>query len=741
MSHYSSFLADWLKAEQARHRGDVESSNLLQAVRRNARSHNDDEAETLCLVTELFNRGEYEQANALISKMPQAGQFDVLRLFLHAKLTHSLNNSIDPKNSLYSQVYENYSKDPSDVVRTICGWAQNNHGLKYHSWIITKLLAYPFYFSRHGVRTETRQPNRLCTTYIKAAVALLSSALHSAEANASDGSFIENYNLAECYFIEARNQLKCSNGRWELTERGKRCLTSAISHLQHSSSEIKKLEAQNKPLSSIRKAILLQELGTYHLWNSDPHAAIMVWKQSLSAYLKSEREGLANRYKKAIVQEKLRDTLRLTAEAPSLGKNVDLAFLLNDVSKVHYKLDPTRLLWTSDSEDALAGEATPGEELYAQLTAINFDAYEKYLATSTHKHEPAVGFEVQFLCARGWASSIPLLMNTSNTSKALGGGYYIVSKVANGAQARGIVIDPGHNYLANMHSLGHRATEFTDIFVSHDHTDHCAEVLNIDDVLYDLSNRASSDTRQRFNELKWYLYSNTFETVKKHYGTHQSHSHRAKAILENGMNDVGKVSKCDIPHHCVVHTSEVHHVENTQTVASLWRFKSNERDNGSVLYTADLEWSIPSNSRSHKSAAALKELCGELPSKVPDVMIAHISQIELRELLYENQFKNAHLGLNGLVECIKCVRPRYVLIGEFWGGLSDTRLITTLVVAERLDRMWLTEEGKRPEILPLDIGFRMYLRPDPDEEVVLPVVYVECSECQDQVAFENMACV
>ncbi len=76
-----------------------------------------------------------------------------------------------------------------------------------------------------------------------------------------------------------------------------------------------------------------------------------------------------------------------------------------------------------------------------------------------------------FLVLRRWNSFTPRIPNTLTTS--LGGGYFLVWK------GRGIVIDPGFDFMDNFDKAGFSLQDIDAVVVTHAHTDHTADLETI----------------------------------------------------------------------------------------------------------------------------------------------------------------------------------------------------------------------------------------------------------------------
>lgn len=97
----------------------------------------------------------------------------------------------------------------------------------------------------------------------------------------------------------------------------------------------------------------------------------------------------------------------------------------------------------------------------------NFDKITTEIIESNGECE----FDLEIM--KRWNSFTPLVVNNSK-----GGGYFIRYN------GRGIVVDPGYNFIENFKSLGHKFHEIDCVFISHSHDDHTAEVERIINVLY-----------------------------------------------------------------------------------------------------------------------------------------------------------------------------------------------------------------------------------------------------------------
>jgi len=98
---------------------------------------------------------------------------------------------------------------------------------------------------------------------------------------------------------------------------------------------------------------------------------------------------------------------------------------------------------------------------------------------------------VEVIVLRRWNSFSPGLF-AGNTG-SLGGGYFlrINNKLSENDKkiSHNIVIDPGYNFLQNFRSEKFRIDDIDTIIITHSHLDHCAELLPIMDLIYQINKR------------------------------------------------------------------------------------------------------------------------------------------------------------------------------------------------------------------------------------------------------------
>lgn len=291
----------------------------------------------------------------------------------------------------------------------------------------------------------------------------------------------------------------------------------------------------------------------------------------------------------------------------------------------------------------------------------------------------------QLTILRNWSSSEPLLkLHSGNDIR--GGGYFLQWK------GKGIVIDPGHDFLTNFHEEGFFASAIHSIFVSHDHADHNNDLVALESLLYEIEQPygvcCDLLTHAKVSRLKGNVGLRE-EAGVSCFGEAGARS-RWSAKMHSG--------KLQVKTHAVYHRPLV---ENT-AVASCFEM-------GSIClgYTGDMRYHPAKDS----GLARFLKKC--------DVLIAHLSQPAFEEYDNEAAFQEGHLGLNGLVALVDEVKPGLVLVGEFKATNEDLRLDLIAAIQKRLKCSAV--------VLPTSKGMW----------ISLPKFFVKCTRCPQWSSYNS----
>ncbi len=241
--------------------------------------------------------------------------------------------------------------------------------------------------------------------------------------------------------------------------------------------------------------------------------------------------------------------------------------------------------------------------------------------------------------------------------------------------------------------------EMDAIVVSHDHTDHNADLRAIEDVFYEMSRRANQDETLS-GERNWHYYLICDERTKRK--DYLQFPARHRTIIEMNQKSF---------------------------MVGVEELTINLRDKGLpfVIHNFKAEHGLPAYSlridclsSSGKVEAKIGFTCdtqyfGGLERGLDgcDILVAHVSQPTLPELLNSDKPKEKHLGYRGVAKLVKNCKPDLTVIGEFWAGFADMRIDIT----KGLKRIC----GDRA-ILPSSVGLFITTKEKSPE--------IECSNCR-----------
>jgi len=369
-----------------------------------------------------------------------------------------------------------------------------------------------------------------------------------------------------------------------------------------------------------------------------------------------------------------------------------LAVIESELDEESLSSDDRALLEGMPSAHTTEGAAATIEQrLLDKMEADQQTLYETY----TNKNDSERDNQISIL--RGWSSAVPLLEGSERACR--GGGYFVKW------QGKGIVIDPGFDFLCNFHDEKFHGREIDTVIVSHGHSDHNADLKSIDDLRYELYKESA---RGKHGKARPYVLICDPDTKRILKYSQQKPKHRlTPAQFDAGRCEISDrdtdTIQLDLPfsleYFCVTHDKD--------TLEGAFGFKLhlNGTDGNpfTIGYTGDTQF------------------FAKLPKHLAncDLLIAHISQPSVEELKEPNKYKADHLGFRGMVDLITACKPKATIVSEFWAGMGDMRI--DLVKAIR-------KKTGSNAILPGSIGMHIHL----------PSMEVECTQCHKRVPFENV---
>lgn len=284
-----------------------------------------------------------------------------------------------------------------------------------------------------------------------------------------------------------------------------------------------------------------------------------------------------------------------------------------------------------------------------------------------------------FVNLKGMSSSSPTLYNNTFGTRLRGGGFYFRWNML------GVAVDPGLNFVTNMHEHGLSISEIDAVIITHDHLDHTGDMMILDDLEYQIRGKKT---------IKWYVCKEIYDEKK----------------LDN-MELVYQGLEIDISPHITLRATETKHMKDSSgnylssTFGCLFTLKgyttvSDEKIKERIMgYTSDTTY-WPEMEKDYDNA---------------DLLIVNISSVREADIFMEEQ-NELHLGFNGCMKMLMGFHmlPQMLLLSEFWNGIEDIRFPISKQLARTAQRKYLNAV-----VLPTEIGM----------EVDLATMRVKCSCC------------
>ncbi|HEY6154690.1 MAG TPA: MBL fold metallo-hydrolase [Candidatus Udaeobacter sp.] len=351
--------------------------------------------------------------------------------------------------------------------------------------------------------------------------------------------------------------------------------------------------------------------------------------------------------------------------------------------------DDLALAVSATAPSAVESAESPEPALIAKIKDAGDTQYDKYL------NRPSSDRNDTFSVLRGWSSAVTLMEGSERRWR--GGGYFLKWRCC------GIVIDPGFDFLRNFHDARYHGREVDVVAVTHNHPDHNSDLNAIDDLRYELYRRRTQDPYTPVRPYLLFMDQDTQTGTK--FGYEAPEHHYEPIVMPSGFPQLVDAAKhpAKLPFRLtpfkVNHGADVAHAMGF--VVEL--LDKRNRCSCRIGYTGDTEF--------------FPDLASHLLNC--DMLIAHISQPGMDELIDDKKAKSLHLGYRGTIRLLQESKPKLALIGEFWAGFSDLRI--DLVKALRV-RSGFTG------ILPAGLG--LHIR--------LPSLEIECTQCHKPVPFERI---
>ncbi|MCO5382962.1 MAG: MBL fold metallo-hydrolase [Methanosarcina barkeri] len=305
---------------------------------------------------------------------------------------------------------------------------------------------------------------------------------------------------------------------------------------------------------------------------------------------------------------------------------------------------------------------------------------------------------------RKWNSYTPILPSEKGDNK--GGGYFLYHR------GKGIVIDPGFNFVENFYQEGFKVADIDAVLITHAHNDHTVDLESIltlvykhndaikDTIIEKMKDKTEDEKRkeieQRLKEQgkKVDLFMNVGTFMKYSGWLNLKDSHEINSVTVLMPNTKYELS--EEYHGITIYTTKAKHHEIIDEQYAIGFIL--DIDGVKVGFTGDTGWDWDRNEVMVKPFIDYK----------PRLVIAHLGSIKITEFDYvkatsDNErnkcFYRHHLGLLGITKFLDMTKPELTIVSEFGEELREMR-------KEIVDSIGKVLELK---CLPGDIGLHIRL--------------------------------
>ncbi len=364
---------------------------------------------------------------------------------------------------------------------------------------------------------------------------------------------------------------------------------------------------------------------------------------------------------------------------------------------IHYLLQ----LFRDRKQDKKLNKILYESILIQEQVNLKEDEFEYFLRKKSKTND-----DIIFHNLRKWNSYTPILSMSGTDS--VGGGFYINVK------GKGIVIDPGLNFVENFKAAGYTFGDIDTIFVSHAHNDHTADLESILTLLYKYNsnikklyemqeeqneqkavNKLSShdgfknttyitdvtmertfdlgkskkNLSKHIKVLKIYMTKSTFKKYAGIFSLHKKSNYRIH-LIEGGKDYPIFDDNKDFGVY-VFNNEHIEVISDYSSVGMVFKLK-----NYNIVYTGDTR--ISDNILESVKSTIKKT---KLTAKNKQIFLCNIGGLKQSEVEYDlNNYKNVyknHLGRIGIYKLIQEFKPKLCLISEFGEEFEMQRLAIT----------------------------------------------------------------
>ena len=290
----------------------------------------------------------------------------------------------------------------------------------------------------------------------------------------------------------------------------------------------------------------------------------------------------------------------------------------------------------------------PEDRIKAKLATAEGTKYEAYA-----RRYDAQTCEADVLAIlKGWGSAVSLLGEAGAACR--GGGYLLKWR------GKGIAIDPGFDFLNNLHEAQFHCREINAMVVSHNHTDHNDDLRSFDDIRYEMYKRAKDDEKAAW---RYVLLWDADTAGQRRFDPEVAdHRYPDPHVMERHVKG-WKPTPCELPElpFRVWHFGAKHSTDVPKAVGVRIECLNEDRTTATTVgFTCDTGF--------------FEELCDKDHLAGCDILVAHMSEPDPEEYDDSKHLKDEHLGYRGVERLIKGCKPKLTIVGEFWAGITDLRI-------------------------------------------------------------------
>ncbi|MEW5733713.1 MAG: MBL fold metallo-hydrolase [Thermodesulfobacteriota bacterium] len=319
-----------------------------------------------------------------------------------------------------------------------------------------------------------------------------------------------------------------------------------------------------------------------------------------------------------------------------------------------------------------------------------------------------------FMILRKWNSYTPIIPGAED-ERYVGGGYYIFH------QGRGIVIDPGYNFIENFHQAVGKIEDIDDIVLTHAHNDHTIDFESLLSLVYQYnSKKGLKPGDDGFKQVRVFLNLGSMVKFAGLLDLRDAHYLDRVVTLEPGQ-------KHDLGNGLTLNVLRAYHDEvvSTRYSVGLEFIFRRDKEQRSIVITSDTGL-FPGKKieKTEKKGGAVQKRTVKaadtgkpeiwtqyvLENKPANLLVAHMGSLKEEEFKTDLRqpdevFYPDHLGVIGTARVITALLPKAALVSEFGAELKMIRPKLMKLISNIVNKFCKKAEITCPSVFPADLPF------------------------------------